>query len=101
MRRQTLSTRIALAAVVLLVPASVFAQAPVAAKPAPAAKDWTMPRTPDGTPDLQGVYSNATNVPVSLNRHFILPHECFDTNDFALGQGHFRIVDMTSCMNSR
>src|ERR1700686_5335004 len=65
MRRQLLSTLIALVAVVLLVSAPVFAQAPVAAKPAPAAKPWTMPRTPDGKPDLQGVYSTATTIPVA------------------------------------
>src|ERR1700733_1787100 len=65
MRRQLLSTLIALVAVVLLVSAPVLAQAPVAAKPAPAAKAWTMPRTPDGKPDLQGVYSNATTIPVA------------------------------------
>ena len=64
MRRYVLSSLIALAVVSLMV-APVFAQAPVTAKPAPAAKAWTMPRTPDGKPDLQGVYSNATNIPVA------------------------------------
>jgi len=65
MRRQVLSSLFALVAAGLLVSAPVFAQAQVAAKPAPAAKAWTMPRTPDGKPDLQGVYSNATNIPVA------------------------------------
>jgi len=65
MRRQILSSLIALVAVVSLVSAPLAAQSQVAAKPAPAAKAWTMPRTPDGKPDLQGVYSNATNVPVA------------------------------------
>jgi len=64
MRRCVLFSLIALA-VVSLVAAPMFAQAPVTAKPAPAAKAWTMPRTPDGKPDLQGVYSNATTVPVA------------------------------------
>jgi len=69
MRRHLLSSLIAMVAVVLLVSAPVFAQgaaqSQVTAKPAPAAKAWTMPRTPDGKPDLQGVYSNATNIPVA------------------------------------
>src|ERR1700688_3059745 len=64
MRRHLLSSLIALIAVVAFV-AQVSAQSQVAAKPAPAAKAWTMPRTPDGKPDLQGVYSNATTIPVA------------------------------------
>ena len=57
MRPHLLSSLVALAAFVSLVPAPIFAQggAPssqVTAKPAPATKAWTMPRTPDGTPDL-------------------------------------------------
>jgi len=64
MRRQVLSSLIALVAVVSLA-STLAAQAQVAAKPAPAAKAWTMPRTPDGKPDLQGVYSNATAIPVA------------------------------------
>src|SRR5580704_17951448 len=64
MRRQILVTLIALVAVVAFV-AQVSAQSQVTAKPAPAAKARTMPRTPDGKPDLQGVYSNATTIPVA------------------------------------
>src|SRR5512132_3510356 len=70
MRPHLLSSLVALAALASFVPAPVFAHggAPssqVTAKPAPATKAWTMPRTPDGKPDLQGVYSNATSVPVA------------------------------------
>jgi len=74
--RLTLSlTAIGVASVVaclLSLPAA--AQAPAAAKPdaakpdvtkkAPAAKAWTLPRTPDGKPDLQGVWNNATLTPL-------------------------------------
>ena len=46
--------------------ATLAGQAPAPSakpKPAPAAKSWTPPRTPDGQPDLQGVWSNATLTP--------------------------------------
>src|SRR5262245_30582669 len=64
MRKTLLALAIAVQA------ASLAAQAPKpaaqAAKPAakPAAKEWTMPRTPDGHPDLQGNYDVATMTPV-------------------------------------
>ena len=56
----------AVAVVVLLAPAPAAAQAvSPTAKPASAAnKGWTAPRTPDGKPDLQGIWSNATVTPL-------------------------------------
>jgi hypothetical protein len=47
-----------LTAVVFLGPANVVGQAP-----AKATKSYTAPRTPDGHPDLQGVWSNASLTP--------------------------------------
>jgi hypothetical protein len=34
------------------------------AKTKTSSKSWTVPRTPDGQPDLQGVWSNATITPL-------------------------------------
>ena len=52
-------------AVVWLVPVTIAAQAPAAAvKAAAPAKAWTVGRTPDGQPDLQGFWSNASYVPL-------------------------------------
>ncbi len=57
--------------VVLLAPAPVAGQAPssavkttVAANMRAAGKTWTAPRTPDGQPDLQGIWTNATITPL-------------------------------------
>ena len=63
MRRPVLASLITLVAVLALVSAPLAAQTKAAAKPA--AKTSAIPRTPDGHPDFQGVYSNATNVPVA------------------------------------
>lgn len=55
----------------MIVPSAVFfalaglvgiAPAPAAAQEAPA--DWTLPRTPDGHPDLQGVWANNNATPL-------------------------------------
>jgi len=54
-------------AVLLVASISAAGQVPsLAAKPAasaPNSKTWTQSRTPDGQPDLQGVWTNATNRP--------------------------------------
>src|SRR5258708_5166399 len=54
------------AVIVLLAPARAGAQTPPAAMFAKEAapKNWTPPRTPDGVPDIQGVFTNATVAPV-------------------------------------
>src|SRR6266853_1349111 len=50
-------------AVTVVATRSVAGQAPSSAKAA-AAKKWTVPRTPDGQPDLQGFWTNSTYVPL-------------------------------------
>jgi hypothetical protein len=37
---------------------------------APKAKSWSMPRTPDGHPDLQGIWTNATLTPMERPAQF-------------------------------
>lgn len=66
-----MSTRWFVAAFALVFAASLpfAAQAPRSAAPAAAAK-WVMPRTPDGHPDLQGVWSYATITPLERPAEF-------------------------------
>ena len=49
----------AIAIAVASLPVSVAGQSPAAA-----AKKWSAPRTPDGQPDLQGIWSFATITPL-------------------------------------
>jgi len=57
---------ISVTALAALTAASIFAQTSPAAKPAAAkAKPGPIPRAPDGHPDLQGVWTNATITPMT------------------------------------
>ena len=50
---------------ILSLPAGAQVQTVAAkTKGAPAAKVWTAPRTPDGQPDIQGIWSNSTLTPL-------------------------------------
>jgi hypothetical protein len=51
-------------AVVCVASAFVTAQGTSASKPRNPAKPWTVSRTPDGQPDLQGFWTNSTYVPL-------------------------------------
>lgn len=64
MRLRNLTLNGAVAAVFALLPGQAIAQ-PVNAKVAkPAATTWTLPRTSDGQPDLQGVWANNNATPL-------------------------------------
>jgi hypothetical protein len=52
--------------------ALLFATVPLSAQvlAAPAAKAWTQPRTPDGQPDMQGIWNNSTLTQLQRPREF-------------------------------
>ena len=66
MSRRSFAVTAALAAFAFSVPTPPTAGQALspAAKPAKEAKSWTPPRTPDGAPDLEGVWTNNTATPL-------------------------------------
>src|SRR5438093_841455 len=74
------------AAVALLMPIAAAAQSRPdgsARGSASAAKAWTPPRTPDGQPDLQGIWTNATLTPLErpadlAGKEFLTPQEAVE-----------------------
>ena len=65
----------------LLACLQAFSQSPSSAtKPAAAAKAWTLGHTPDGQPDIQGIWTNANRVPLERpkalgSKEFYSPEE--------------------------
>ena len=68
-------------AVAALATVAAAGQAPKAApKTTASAKTWTPPRTPDGQPDLQGIWDNHSITPLErpaefAGREFLTPQE--------------------------
>ena len=77
------TANLALAAVMAMLPLAVSALAQRASspkKPESAKKPWTPPRTADGQPDLQGIWSNASIIPLERpkeleGKQFLTPEE--------------------------
>jgi hypothetical protein len=117
MRRFMVST----AAIAIMLPGSGLVVGQEAAKPAAAAKSWTQPRTPDGQPDLQGIWSSVSSVPLERpknlgTKEFYTPEEQaamvkaraaqrapvdkagtradvhYDVNQFALDSSHTKVA---------
>jgi len=83
-----LTASVLLAAAALGGAASLGAQTQAQAGPARA---WTVPRTPDGRPDLQGTWTNATLTPLERPRHlgeraFLTEAEAADLEAQAAGR---------------
>src|SRR4029077_16711063 len=62
--RNRFGALIGLIALVQLVAGSASGQVPADAIKATAAKVWTAPHTPDGQPDLQGIWNSSTLTPL-------------------------------------
>ena len=68
MHRLRLAALVAVVAIELLTPVSASAQDPVRSDAAGTA-EWTLPRTPDGRPDLQGYWTTQTFTPLERPAH--------------------------------
>ena len=68
MHHATIAVPVAVVAIGLLAPVSAPAQDPVRGE-AGGAAEWTLPRTPDGRPDLQGYWTSQTFTPLERPAH--------------------------------
>ena len=81
-------------AAILALSVAIFAASSFAGEPAAkAGKSWTLPRTPDGQPDLQGYWSNATFIPLERpkelgTKEFFTPEEAAAFEKRKLDQEH-------------
>lgn len=118
MERRFIVSMAAIIAVILPGSALVVGQETVKTT---AAKSWTQPRTPDGQPDLQGIWSNVSSVPLERPKNlgakeFYTPQEMaeiikarsaqkapvdkagtradvhYDFNQFALDSSHTKVA---------
>ena len=86
----------ALAAAMAMLPPAVSVLAQSASPPKKsesAKKNWTPPRTADGQPDLQGIWSNASIIPLERpkeleGKQFLTPEEMAAEQAKAFGSGH-------------
>jgi hypothetical protein len=71
MKSRSLASLSGIAAALMVTASYAVAQSPAPAeKTSPKAKPWTAPRLPDGHPDLQGVWTNATLTPLERAPQF-------------------------------
>ena len=68
MHHATIVAPVALVAIGFLAPVAASAQDPVRSE-ADGAAEWTLPRTPDGRPDLQGYWTTQTFTPLERPAH--------------------------------
>src|SRR5580704_3225070 len=89
MNTRFFSSTLTTAALAVLLAAPMFAQAPSSSKPPAAAVKSSIPRTADGHPDLSGVYSNVTTVPMTRPAN-CADKEFYTPEDIANGLGGAR-----------
>lgn len=78
-----LTTALAVVVAVLVVsPVSLFGQAPSSTTKAASGKAWSAPRTPDGHPDLQGIWTDGTVTPLERNKN-LGAKEFYSDEEFA------------------